>query len=358
MPQILKDIFYIDSRDVIQFPYFVDSRDVYCKFSECEEEVMAEQMVAKQDMPNSVLVMMGSFSANLLLLKDQDFSEEQNGGAFNATTMPNLARLNELCSTNIGVNFPGVPTILGWFGIETGNFPIRHGIGITQQRGKDHLTLAKFFNYLGYTTVYTSSAPPEFDAKHNILYNGDFENVQYCCPTKAPGFENFTNSDWDADRITKDQFELQIQNISTHFFANWFTIDTHSSQQVFDQPQYYDETISPKYVKMTNYFDKQLGKLVAFLKGNHSNAIIVVMGDHDQRYAISPSMCSGWDTECANKAVSEDYFGTTTTEAYIGEDSALQQQFNLNKSTINFLTRIPSFWPFSGNLHATQRCRW
>ncbi|KAH0570138.1 Sulfatase [Spironucleus salmonicida] len=337
-----EDIYYIDNRDIIQFPYIVGTKDTYCKFNNCDEQPIQSEPISEKDIPNIVLVMVESFSSNPLLLKDQKFVVEQEGSAFNDDYLPNLSLINQLGSTNIGVNSLGFPTILGWFGIQTGNVPLRYGIGMTQQRRQEHLTLAKFFKNLGYSTAYTSSAPPEFDGKQNILYNGDFENVQYYKPTEALGFKNFTNNSWVADRITQEQFQRQINNISQPFFANWFTIDTHQYWNGYDQKQFYNKSIEHDYVRMANYFDQQLGTLVNFLKVNFSNTIIIITGDHGPRWAINPADYDGWDYECASKTFNDEYFGTSATTAYLGENEALNAIFNLNR-TYNSFTDINSY---------------
>jgi phosphoglycerol transferase MdoB-like AlkP superfamily enzyme len=249
--------------------YTDDARDtIFKKLTQPEQD--STTMVLNQKQPNIVLIMLESWSAELVGAFDGHDSVAKNVSA--------LART--------GIRFtncysPGALSDEGHVAILSA-FPSQPKTILTSQPQKypGLHTLTKSLSDVGYSSAYVYAGDLSYgNIKSYVFYNGY---------NKVYDKDNIAEANWESGRLGYhdaylfEKLKTEANHLPPPFFLTAFTLSTHSpfdfegTKKVKDKGEYSD------YMSSVFYADSVIGAFMTYCKTQawYSNTLFVFLSDH------------------------------------------------------------------------------
>ncbi|CAL6060091.1 Sulfatase [Hexamita inflata] len=380
---------WIDQRTTPEFPMVYAPKKTVCSYnpelSYCAGLPNDPVVTPTADLPNIVVVIIESFTPGPTMIQDNVVESQAkivDGPLYKSNYLPKLRELSESGVAFSSLASSGLPTLLGWHSLVTGEIPYSNSINMVQSIYNDVDDFPSFFRQQGYHSMYVSPSPFAFDGKNNWIFRGKdltssdpdklssiplwFDEVYQYYPTDEQAqklnVESTTFKQWIPDRITAAQFQTYFdeakQKQTKPIFGVWATVDTHMPFTGQDDLQFYEsfkfgkgvegsEVMSEKidrYTTVAKYADNYIGQVADYLKQHHNNTIMVILGDHGAREVplykdeqvdkLDPNSAT-YDDSCNHQPFSNDQLYTTSAViSYFGDNQALKDKFDPLKSKV------------------------
>ncbi|CAL5983715.1 Sulfatase [Hexamita inflata] len=376
---------WIDQRDTPIFPIVYAPKKVVCSYNPqlayCPSTIPVAAV--PYESPNVVVVVIESFTPGPMMLDDKVVESQDpivDGPLYKEVYLPTMKQLSETGTSFSSLSSNGLPTVFGWYSLITGEIPYSNSINMMQSIFNDVDDFPSFFRQQGYHSMYISPSNLAFDGKHNWVFRGKevvrnnpdlkefplwFDDVVQYFPNEAQaaelGVEKSLYQTWIPDRITSAQFIKYFEEAKTQsgkpVLGVWATVDTHMPFTGQDDLKFYEpfkfgtgvESIQEKhkvdrYTTVAKYADHYIGEVVDYIKQNHNNTVLVVLGDHGAREVpllkneqVDPRDPNSafYDDSCNNQPFSNDQLFTTTAVInYFGDNQQLKDRFDALKSKV------------------------
>ncbi|CAL6063404.1 Sulfatase [Hexamita inflata] len=388
-----QDYDWIDQRSNPEFPTVYAPKSYVCAYNPqleyCGSIIQLKQQI-NEEPPNVVIIVVESFSPSPMMLQNHVVSSQQkivDGPLYKDMYLPNLKKISESSLTFSSLSSSGLPTLYGWLSLMTGEIPYSNQINIIKSMLNDVDDFPSFFKQNGYNNMYVAPCTFKTDGQHNWLFRGRevqtrkypqlkempkwFDNIYQYIPTQEQAIDlnvmQNTKQSWVPDRITAAQFMRHFRDNkklnSQPLMGVWITADTHQPFQGFDNDEFYEpfqfgkgryskQTLhgqADRYATVAKYMDNYVGQVIDFLQKEHSNTIVVLVGDHGAREVPlfheenvdkADPTSSIYDNTCNNQQFSNDeLFVTSGLITYLGENAHLKELF---EPVINKVVKTPT----------------
>ncbi|CAL6108774.1 Sulfatase [Hexamita inflata] len=376
---------WIDQRETPVFPIVYAPKNVVCSYNPqlayCPSFISDTSV--QYESPNVVVIIIESFTPGPMMLGDKVVESQDpivSGPLYKEIYLPTLKQLSETGTSFSSLSSNGLPTVFGWYSLTTGEIPNSNSINMMQSIFNDVDDYPSFFKQQGYNSLYISPSNLKFDGKHNWVFRGKevvrnkqdlkefplwFDDVVHYFPNEEQaaelGVEQTLYQSWVPDRITSTQFIKYFEEAKTKsgkpILGVWATVDTHMPFMGYDDHKFYEpfkfgsgvESMKgqhkvDRYTTLAKYADHYIGEVVDYIKQNHNNTVLVVLGDHGAREVpllkneqVDPRDPNSafYDDSCNGQPFSNDQLFTTTSVInYFGDNQQLKDKFDALKKKV------------------------
>lgn len=144
-------------------------------------------------------------------------------------------------------------------------------------------SLAKVLKERGYQTVFLASGDPQW-ANKGVFDNGDFEQVR----TELELAPEKRNSSWGVrDKYLFQEIRQFLENNeqdSKPFFMMAWTDQTHHPYSLGSDKKNKEQGDLERYLSIMNEVDGYIGELLAYLREQKDDTLVVITGDHGEAF--------------------------------------------------------------------------
>ncbi len=262
-------LYALDHMDNFDKDYTVMPDDeAQAQFAEMMKDDNIPFQVINKERPNIILIILESFSADLLQLPE---------------VAPNLCRLNDE-----GLSFKnyyavaarsdkGLSAIFSAYPAHPGDAVIKNSNKIENMPN-----LGKTLKSLGYYNAFYYGGDINFANMNSYLNVTRFDKIT----TKDDFPSKYYGAKWGVhDQYTLDRFFTDIETEKQPFFNAIFTLSSH---EPFDVPEHTikGESVKQKFLNTAQYTDKYLGQFIQRLKESPywDNTLVMITADHGSAF--------------------------------------------------------------------------
>lgn len=190
------DLYFIDNRNVPQYPLVTGNLELYCSFNSndterCSGPPPSLSSTSFERQPNILFLLIESFSPSPQFVNPEIALPENRGkqyleniSFYDDNVMPNLNRLAKNGIVMPQTSSVGAPTVSGFIGLLSSEKPKLYGINSFSSRNNQKESFTRVLaKQLGYYTTITLPAPMKFDQQQPWISDEDrFDEIHWYYP--------------------------------------------------------------------------------------------------------------------------------------------------------------------------------